>query len=145
MVEYSYSLNFQGYWRHVNSSFIPNIAGIYCVYTCINSVYNNSLLLRKLVYIGQSEYTQSRIISHEKYNDWKREINIHNNEELCFSIAPVTPTRYINDRELFESALVNLHKPICNDLLPGFPQGIKIRLFTTGSNYFLLPDMLYPK
>jgi len=103
------TLTFKGYWRERNVSGIPSESGIYVVYECSYNSQNNTVTLKKVIYIGEADDVNDRIANHEKRSDWQAHCGMNN--ELCFSFAPV-----INpDRERGEAALIYKHKPPVNE------------------------------
>ena len=100
----AYSLTYEGYWRERNKSVIPARSGVYSVYACRHSTVNNTVSIRKLIYIGESANVRDRIDGHERTTNWRR--HLQPGEELCFNFAPISV-----DRERVEAALINHHKP----------------------------------
>lgn len=106
MTAKTYILNFGGYWTEIDS--LPTGSGIYCVYAC-NDISDSTVLLRRLLYIGEAANVRSRVSGHERWNDWSGYLQAH--EKLCFNTALISPRQ---DRERAEAALINKHKPPCN-------------------------------
>ena len=79
------------------------------VYRCTHNEQENTVSLKKLLYIGEAEQVRERIEGHEKKKEWKSKLLP--GEQLCFSFAPVTNP----DRERAEAALIFKHKPECNE------------------------------
>ncbi|MFQ5911107.1 MAG: GIY-YIG nuclease family protein [Thermoplasmata archaeon] len=102
-------LDFDGYWREANKAGVPAKSGIYLAYVCRYSKGGNSVTLDNLIYIGEAEDVRDRISDHEKWADWRKEVP--KGSEICFSFARVASP----DRERAECALINYHKPKCND------------------------------
>ena len=103
-------LKFNGYWRDVNKSGVPDKSGIYVVYTCKHNKEAKTVSLKKLVYIGEAGDVRKRITEeHEKRECWEGELE--SGEVLCFSFAPASKA----DRERAEAALIFKKKPKCND------------------------------
>ena len=100
----SYSLKYDGYWREPNIKHIPAKSGVYSVYACTYNKTENTVDLRKLIYIGESQNARDRISGHEKWKAWRRHLNA--GEQLCFNFAPITA-----ERLRVEAALINHHKP----------------------------------
>jgi hypothetical protein len=77
----------------------------------------DSVTLKRILYIGQSENIGNRIKTHERYEDWVSELEW--GEYLCFSFAPIARTEVnrfaITDMDIAEAALINFHKPTLND------------------------------
>ena len=102
-------LKFKGYREAKGLSYS---AGIYCVYACTYNQRGNtvSVSIRKLLYIGEAEDIHMRVKKHERREDWEKKLK--HNEDLCFSYALKSNDE---DRERIEAALINKHKPPCND------------------------------
>ena len=107
------TLNFVGYWREGNEGYIPQEAGIYCVYSCTRKVRDKKSFLRikRLLYIGESQNVNERIANHEHYLDWEEKLN--DGEILCFSFAEVENE---SDRKAAEAGLIYTEKPAVNAL-----------------------------
>ncbi len=108
-----YNLNFKGYWLDSSKEGIPNICGIYLVYTCTYNADKETVKLIDLIYIGQSVDVNMRIKDHDRYKDFLRELK--DNEILCYSVAEVEQT----DLDIVENALIYAQKPKLNDDLKG--------------------------
>ena len=103
-------LKFDGYWREINSSGIPNNSGIYLVYCCKYNATAKAVSIKKLIYIGESGKVKDRISGHKKKSEcWNGKLQ--SGEVLCYSFAPIASP----DRERAEAALIFKHKPTCND------------------------------
>ena len=102
-------LEFRGYWRDVDNQAVPNEAGIYLVYTCTFNREQNTVALRRLIYVGEAAKVRDRIQGHEKRPKWKE--YLRPGEELCYSFAPIDAP----DRQRAEAALIFHHKPPVND------------------------------
>ncbi len=100
------SLNFNGYW--LNKGDVPASAGIYLVYVCRYNKSEDTVMLDKLIYIGEAGDVRDRIEDHEKWPEWQKQVP--KESEICFSFAGVTSP----DRERAEAALIHYHKPVCN-------------------------------
>jgi len=107
------SLNFDGYWREVNKSSIPEKPGVYVVYVCkyIKPKQGEigTVTINKLIYIGEAQNANERISNHEKWSVWRKEVP--EGSTICFSFAGVISP----NRERAECALINHHQPKCND------------------------------
>jgi hypothetical protein len=103
------SLAFDGYWRERNIGGIPPQSGVYVVYECTYNSQANTVDLKKVIYIGESEDVNGRVANHEKWPLWRRHCGASN--EICFSFAPITSP----DRQRAEAALIFKHKPPVND------------------------------
>ena len=102
-------LAFAGYWRELNIISIPKEAGIYVVYECLYNSISNTVDLFKVIYIGEAINVNERIVTHEKWPEWRRHRSLL--KEICFSFSPITRP----DRQRAEAALIYRHKPLAND------------------------------
>lgn len=100
-------LHFSGYGTENQFNLLPSVSGIYCVYSGV-PVENNKVDDLSLLYIGESENINSRLISHEKKPEWKKALRFGTN--LYFSFCLVNT----EERLQTEAALINKHKPTCN-------------------------------
>ena len=117
MAAKSYSLDYDGYWRAPNISGLPAKSGIYCVYACVHNVTEDTVTLRRLLYIGEADNVRNRVAKHERWDDWVRELKA--GEALCFNAALISPAA---DRERAEAAMIHHHKPPCNvEYVNAFP------------------------
>lgn len=98
-------LQFDGYWLELGEAEISGQSGIYCVFTCEHNFSDNSVILHKLLYIGESGDVNDRHQNHERLPDW--EAALEPGEVLCYSFANVEP----DDRKRAEAALIFKHKP----------------------------------
>ena len=127
-------ISFYGFLREVNSRFIPAMNGVYCVYACTNNWWDNTVSIRKLIYIGESSDVRKRIQGHERKADWRRHLLF--GEELCYNVAFVHP--YV--RLQVEAALIHYHCPPENtEYVYAFPFE-QISLTLSGRFAFLSPD-----
>lgn len=104
----SFSVKIDGYWREGSISGMPAHSGVYFVY--VGSYYkpSDSVVLQKLIYIGEAGDVKDRISKHELWDIWKKHLG--QGQELCFSTGYVGST----NREQIEAAYINKHKPIEN-------------------------------
>lgn len=117
MATKTYNLVFEGYWRAGKVGGLPAVSGIYCVYAARFQAWSNTVSLRRLLYVGESENVHDRVGGHERWTDWHR--RLQSGEELCFSAAAIAPE---SDRQRAEAAVINHHKPPCNtEYVNGFP------------------------
>lgn len=105
MAPESYSSDFDGYWREENIAGIPKASGVYCVYACTHNPERNTVSIRLLIYVGEAEDVNDRIVKHEKWDDWRS--HLQRGEQVCFNLAPLQSP----DRERVEAALIFHHKP----------------------------------
>lgn len=137
MAAKSYTLNFRGYWTESNIASLPAESGIYCVYACTD--YPNKVQIRKLLYIGESDNIRERVKGHERWDDWKSELQ--RGEKLCFNAALISSE---SDRERAEAAMIYEHKPPCNvEYVNHFPFDTT-SIQTTGENYLLKARFTVP-
>lgn len=113
-MEKTINLTFEGYWREKNFSGIPNYSGIYVFQECKYNPTTNAVDLIKILYIGQAENCNKRIINHEKISEMKRYISYGN--ELCVNVANIIDP----DKSRAEATLVYKHKPKFNDNLKDY-------------------------
>lgn len=102
------SLEFEGYWREINKGSVPAQSGIYCVYACTYNQSKDTVTLRELIYVGESENVRDRLANHERLPDWQKRLKV--GETLCYSVAAVSGS----DRNRAEAAVIFHHKPPCN-------------------------------
>jgi excinuclease UvrABC nuclease subunit len=108
--------NIEGYWRDKNKGGIPDHSGVYFVYEASYNSDNDTVSLRRLIYIGEAVNVRERIGSHEKYNEWLNYVGLGN--ELCFSTGYVESS----NRNRVEAAYIFQHKPPVNiDYKSSFP------------------------
>ena len=107
----TFNINFKGYWRDINKKGIPSLSGIYIVYDCTYNSETDTVSLNKIIYIGQAENLNERIMTHDKRSDFVRVCGGENN--LCYSIAELSVT----DLDMVENALVYAQQPSLNDRL----------------------------
>ena len=106
----TYNLTFNGYWRKPNQGGIPDGPGVYSVYTCRHDASEDTVNLRKLLYIGESDNVRDRIGNHEKWDAWEEHLDRDRGEYICFSFASIG-----GGRERVEAALIHRHAPPEND------------------------------
>lgn len=102
-------LKFEGYWPEIYKDSMPKQSGIYCVYSCKHNAVGNTVVIHKLLYIGESANVNARIQNHNRLQDWTQKLRY--DEELCYSFAPIAPA----DRERGEAALIFNHQPPMNE------------------------------
>lgn len=123
-------LDFKGYWTEESERFIPDQSGIYCVYRAAHDRLNRKLLIKQLIYIGESERVRSRVSRHEAKSEWQA--HLKGDEILCFSFTPI-----LYDRNRVEAALIYHHQPLENQTyLREYPFP-DTALFVTGAKILL--------
>jgi len=131
MVAKTIQLNFEGYWCEPNIGGIPAKSGVYGIYACRHNK-DNTVAIRKLIYIGESTNVHDRIHSHEKWLFWRHYLQA--GEQICLNFAPVGV-----DREQAEAALINHHKPPENiEFVGSFPFQ-QTTIYTSGRSTLLSP------
>ena len=139
MAAKSYTLEFDGYWRESKIASLPARSGIYCVYACTYNAYRDTISIRKLLYIGESENIRERVRGHERWDAWRSKLQ--HGEELCFNAALIRPE---SDRERAEAAMIYEHKPPCNvEYVNHFPFDTT-SIQTTGKNCLLKARFTVP-
>lgn len=134
MLEETYYLNFQGYWVEPYKHSIPSFAGIYNVYACTSNKLTKTVNLNRLIYIGEADDVCQRILGHNKWPDWRR--NLSFGEEICFSAANIVP---LGARQRAEAALIFEHKPPANiEYIASFPFH-KTTVISAGCSLFIKP------
>jgi len=101
----SFSLDYTGYWREPNIGGIPPKSGVYTVYACTYNTSEQTVDLKRILYIGESANANERIANHEKWNSWKQRLNA--GEQLCFNFSEVSSSARVR----VEAALIYKHKP----------------------------------
>jgi excinuclease UvrABC nuclease subunit len=140
--EETYNLDFQGYWRKPNADGIPDKSGIYCVYECKYNPEPNTVTLIYLLYIGQAKDVKTRILSHEKLEEFEKYARKGtDNNEICFTFASVEP----NNLDRVEAALIFKHKPPFNDYCAEIFESDKTTIKSTGAVAFLNTDFVVEK
>lgn len=132
--EKKFEVQFQGYY--LESKDLPAVSGVYCVYRCVYSKDKDSVMLKKVIYVGQAKNIHDRHLEHEKRQEWEGECRP--GEQLCFSYAPVL------DPDLLwcEAALIYSIKPDCNDKGKESFDYDDTYLVTSGENRFLPTDIV---
>ena len=108
MATKNFKINIQGYLRDINKSGLPSHSGVYFVYAATYKQSNNSVSIKRLIYIGESENVNYRVNNHEKYDEWKK--HLLSGEDLYFSTGQVE--EYY--RERVEAAYIFEHQPPVN-------------------------------
>ena len=127
---------FEGFWREPNKAWITPCAGIYCVYACTYLSDVQKVYLERLLYIGQSENVNDRIVAHEQWPLWKA--YLQPSQELCYSVAEVQQSAI---RDICEAALVYETKPPCNDVLKDHYTKEEAKLSLSGAIGLLPPSV----
>ena len=104
-----YNVTFKGYRRDVNKDGLPSYGGIYMVYCCKYNENEQTVTLKRLIYIGKAINLHDRICNHNRYEDFNRQLQ--QGEQLCYSYASVSP----NEVDVVENGLIFMQKPNLND------------------------------
>ncbi|KKL54011.1 hypothetical protein LCGC14_2269690 [marine sediment metagenome] len=104
MAAQTFTIELDGFWREQNKGSIPAKSGVYCVYSCVSNTKEKIILLKKLIYIGESEDVNNRISDHEKLPEWRK--HLKSGEMLCYSFGEVEAT----NRARCEAAMIFKHK-----------------------------------
>lgn len=104
-----YNVTFKGYRRDVNKDGLPSYGGIYMVYCCKYNENEQTVTLKRLIYIGKAINLHDRICNHNRYEDFNRQLQ--QGEQLCYSYASVSP----NEVDVVENGLIFMQKPDLND------------------------------
>lgn len=116
MTAATFNVNINGYYRDSKKNGIPNLEGVYFVYTSTYNPQQNTVTLHNLIYIGESDHVNLRIQNHEKYDIWKMYLQL--GQELCYSVGQVVN----DDRFRVEAAYIFRHKPPVNtEYVNAFP------------------------
>jgi hypothetical protein len=126
-------LEFKGYSLEVDKDGIPAVSGVYCVYTCVYNEDKDTVTLKTLIYIGESDNVHERIANHDRLDDWMD--SLRSGQTLCYSYANVSSA----DRERAEAALIfKIQPPFNTEHTKEFIyEDTEIK--TSGRNY-LLPE-----
>lgn len=104
----SYNVTFKGYRLDENKDTLPTYGGVYLVYCCTYNKEKDTVSLKRLIYIGQAVNLHDRICNHDRYEDFKKQLN--EGEKLCYSYASVSP----GDKDIVENALIYMQQPPMN-------------------------------
>lgn len=107
----TYNVTFKGYRLEDNAEGLPEYSGIYIAYRCMYNEETNKVSLTELIYIGQAENLNRRILSHKSSGDLNR--YCLGNETICYSYASVS----LNDLDIIENALIFAQQPRLNTQL----------------------------
>lgn len=131
------NLQMDGFWRDCNKRWVPIVAGLYCVYSCTNNPDSGTVLLHRLLYIGQSEDTNRRLAEHERMSDWRSVLE--EGQELCYSVAQLDTKQ---DRDIAEAALVYVANPPFNVALKDSFSESPVTIIVSGAIGLLPPSVV---
>ena len=106
-----FKIEIQGYYRDESREKFPNISGIYFVYRGTFIPHLKSVTLIELLYIGEAENLNKRLMNHERRNDFLS--RLQRDENLFYSFAN-TDSLSENDRLRVEAALIHELLPPLN-------------------------------
>jgi hypothetical protein len=130
-------LDFDGYWREeIKNEIDLTSSGIYCVYRGIHDSFDNTVSLKELIYIGESQNVKERIQNHEKIEDWKELLEPE--EVIFYSCAPIDSASRIR----VEAAMIYEHKPIVNDEYKSNFPFPPTKIVTKNKNGFLFENFI---
>ncbi len=122
---YSYTLEFTGYIGEDELQNLPESSGIFCVYEAQQPGKLPSMLMERLLFIGEAGNIRHRLLNCELMSIWQFSIKTHH--KLAFSYAPVDSF----NRLRVSAALVYYHKPPYNreylDHFPFYPTIVRSR------------------
>ncbi len=134
MNAHEYTLEFKGYKLEGNENTFEHDSGIYCVYACTYNPVENTVRIRRLLYIGQAEDFNVRHQNHNKKSEWNAQLL--SGEKLCYSRAHLG----VRSLDICEAAMIFEHQPVCNDTADvGFHHDTT-HILTTGKNSLLHTD-----
>lgn len=114
-----FELNHEGYYRDCNRGNLPAVAGIYIVYRCIPNKTNNTIDIKEILYIGETENmrkrhngTAGKPSKHEHYDDFVKEAG--GEENICYGWIPL-PKYSEEERKWIQDALIHMQQPPVND------------------------------
>jgi hypothetical protein len=129
-------VQFKGYWRDVNSWAMPNYSGVYVVYASTNCWWDNTVDLRRIIYIGEAKDVSHRIRTHERKQDWRSYLRY--GEELAYAVSQVPA----HVRLRTEAALIHRHSPPANVEFTLYFPFDETRVLVTGESFALRSDFV---
>ena len=126
----SFTLEFEGYWLEGDWGSLPSVSGLYCVYACTFDSAEDTVSIKRLLYVGESGNVRNRVPEKPKNrrDKWARELK--SAEVLCVSCATISAS----DRDRVEAATIYRHKPTCNEeYVDSFPWP-ETKVSTSGRN-----------
>ena len=106
-----------GYIREKYKIGLPAIAGIYVVYKCDYNPQSDTIDIKEILYIGETQNI------HERHNGTKEEPTVHEHledfrreakgdEHICYGVIPFKGSAY--EREWLEASLIHFQQPDIN-------------------------------
>lgn len=111
MATKTYSLSFDGFWREEKKASVPSHSGVYGIHTCVHNKNEGTVLIKRLVYIGEAVDMNVRLDDHEGWPSWKKYLKP--DEVLCICTVDVDSA----NRNRVEAALIFLNQPPANTAL----------------------------
>lgn len=106
-----FKIEIQGYYRDESREKFPNTSGIYFVYKGTFIPHLKSVTLSELLYVGEAENINKRLMNHERRNDFLS--RLHRDENLFYSFAN-TDSLSENERLRVEAAFIYELQPPLN-------------------------------
>lgn len=114
-----FEINHEGYCKDCFRCKLPAVAGIYIVYKCIPNKANNTIDIKDILYIGETENirkrhngTAGKPEKHEHYDDF---VDAAGGEEnVCYGWIPLSNNTE-EERKWIQDALIHMQQPPIND------------------------------
>lgn len=110
MAANSYTLDFNGFRLEQHWGGLPAASGVYCIHACTYDSDENTVSIKRLLYVGESGNMRKRVPEEPANRRDKWVAQLAKGEVLCASYAKVSSA----DRERVEAATIYRHKPPCN-------------------------------
>lgn len=134
-----FKIEIQGYYRDESREKFPDFCGIYFVYRGTFIPHLKSVTLSELLYIGEAEDINKRLVNHEKRNDFLSKLQ--RDENLFYSFAD---TNFLseNERLRVEAALIYELQPPLNikSMVPFEYDHTIVRV--TGNSHAYIPTII---
>lgn len=116
MAAETFEVDISGYLLEADKERLPSYPGIYFVYEGTFNKETDNVTIQKLIYIGETNNLNDRILSHEMYDEWKNHVGEGNT--LCYSTGRVPRS----NRKRVQAAFIYKHKPPLNEeFIDNFP------------------------
>lgn len=107
-----------GFYLDRDKAYLPKISGIYIVYKCYYDAFLDTVDVKEVLYIGESENicerhngTPEQPLKHEHYGDFVKMAGDSSN--ICYGIVPME--KYSDDeRRWIQDAMIYSQKPEIN-------------------------------
>lgn len=131
-----FNLNFNGYWLEKSFESIAECSGIYIFQECFYNSVNDTVSLKRILYIGQATNCNNRIYNHEKIPAMKRSLSQGN--QLCLTYCKCES----KDLDVIENALIYYYRPPFNDTCKDTFEHEDTNISCTGSYSLLKQNIL---